>query len=148
MSASSKWFGWLCLMLPLHMAEQLVFGIDELAKLKQVLAIYYGRFQEPDAGTVLLVMLLGSLVNLLAFLIALGGRGRRIALCVFGLSGVLEAHHLIETAVAGHYTPGTVTAVPYILFGLLVLRAVARERQTERVSTHSAAPSLPQAAAF
>jgi hypothetical protein len=109
-------------MLPLHMCEQLVFGIDELAKLKQVLAVYYSWFGEPDYGTVVLVIVVGTLVNLLALLIAWGGSARRAALIVFGLIGVLEVHHLIETAAAGHYVSCTFTAIPYMIFGWLLIK--------------------------
>jgi len=76
MSSSAKCFEWLCLMLPLHMGEQLVFGVDELYKLKRMLGVYYTLFPEPDYGTVVLVTVVGSLVNLLAFAILCGnGRG-------------------------------------------------------------------------
>jgi hypothetical protein len=129
MSNSTKWFGWLCLIMPFHMIEQLIFGIDELAMIRRVLSVYYGWFADPDYGIVLLVAVVGSLVGLLAFLIDRGGNGRCIALGVFGLLGVGEVHHLVETIAAWHYTPGSVTAIPYIVFGVLLLRAVVREWQ-------------------
>ena len=34
---------------------------------------------------------------------------------------------MIETIFAGHYTPGTLTAVPYAVVGVLLLRALIRE---------------------
>jgi len=61
-------------------------------------------------------------------LIARGNSGRRIALCVFGLVGVLEVHHIIETAIVRLYTPDTVTAIPYMIFGLLLPRAVVEQK--------------------
>jgi hypothetical protein len=111
----------------MHLGEQLLFGIDELTKLKQVLAVYYEWFAEADYGTVVLVTAVATLANLLAYLLAAGGNGRRVALSFFALLGISEVHHLIETAMAAHYTSGTVTVVPYMIFGLLLLRAVRKE---------------------
>ena len=127
MNATTRWFGWLVVILPLHMLEQMAFGLDELARLRQVLGIYFGWFVEPDYGVVLLVTIVATLVNYLVYLILRGGTGRRIALTVFGILGVGELHHLLETAVALRYTPGTLTAVPYVIFGVLLLLAVRHE---------------------
>jgi hypothetical protein len=43
-----------------------------------------------------------------------------------------EVHHLFESAYSGRYTSGTVTAIPYIIFGILFLRALISERRTEK----------------
>jgi hypothetical protein len=45
-----------------------------------------------------------------------------------------EVHHIVESAYAGRYTPGRVTAVPYILFGVLFLQALIRERHREKAT--------------
>jgi len=42
-----------------------------------------------------------------------------------------ELHHVIEMAAAGCYTPGVVTAIPYIVLGVLFLRALIREAREE-----------------
>ena len=74
MKASTRWFGWTTLMLPFHMSEQLIFGIGELEKIRRVLDVYYGRFQQPDYGTVVLVTLGGTLIPSLIFAILVGDR--------------------------------------------------------------------------
>ena len=39
-----------------------------------------------------------------------------------------------RTSVAGRYTPGTITAIPYIIFGILFLRALILERREEKTA--------------
>lgn len=113
MRASTRWFGWTALMLPLHMSEQLIFGIGELATIRRVLAVYYGWFQQPDYGTVVLVTITGTVILSLIFAILVGGRSRPIAVGILNLAALGEVHHPIETIHAGHYTPGTATSIPY-----------------------------------
>jgi hypothetical protein len=129
MKSSTRWFGWTVVLLALHMSEQLVFGIGELTALKRILAVYYGWFEQPDYGTVILVTVIATLVNLLFFGCLCGGLWQRTAAGFFGLIGIAELHHVIETIRAGHYTPGTVTAVPYVAVGILLLRALVREHR-------------------
>jgi hypothetical protein len=59
----------------------------------------------------------------------MGGRAQDISLGFWAAIALDEVHHVIETIVAGHYTPGTVTAIPYIAFGALLLRAIVREHR-------------------
>jgi uncharacterized membrane protein YeaQ/YmgE (transglycosylase-associated protein family) len=127
MHTVTRWLGWLVVILPLHMIEQLLTGLDELATLRRVLAVYFGWFTNPDYGIVVLVTLVATLVNYLAYLIAKGGRGRLVSLGVFGFLGVNEIHHLVETVATGRYTPGTLTAIPYVVIGALLIMAVVRE---------------------
>lgn len=129
---SIVWFGWTVVLLALHMSEQLVFGIGELAAIKRILAVYYGWFLQPDYGTVVLVTVIGTLINLLFFGILCGGLWQRISVGVFGLIGITEVHHVIETIYAGCYTPATVTAVLYVTVGTLLLRALVREHSAAR----------------
>jgi len=117
------------------MCEQLVFGIGELAMIRRVLAIYYGWFEQPDYGTVLLVTVVGTLVCGLTFAILVGGVWQRISLAIWSLVALGEIHHIIETIGAGHYTPGTVTAVPYVAFGFLLMRTVLSEGRASSRST-------------
>ena len=42
-----------------------------------------------------------------------------------------EVHHLIESAYAGHYTAGTLTAIPYIVFGILFLRTLISQSDSQ-----------------
>jgi hypothetical protein len=142
MKASTLWFGCTALMLPLHMSEQLLFGIGELAMIKHVLAAYYAWFQKPDYGTVILVAIVGTLVCALTFAILVGGIWKDISLEVWSMVAIGEAHHIIESVSAGHYTPGTATAIPYVVFGLLLLRAIIRERRSQVRSAVAAANLL------
>jgi hypothetical protein len=80
------------------------------------------------------VTIVGTLVCGLTFGILVGGLLKEISLGVWSLVAIGEIHHLIETAQAGHYTPGTVTPIPYVVFGVLLLWAVIREHR-ERVGS-------------
>jgi len=53
---------------------------------------------------VVLVTLIGTLVYACIFGALLGGRVRLAVLAFFGVIGLSEIHHLIETLLAGHYT--------------------------------------------
>jgi hypothetical protein len=56
-----------------------------------------------------------------------GGFARFITMFVLGLPTIGEFHHLVETMRVGHYTPGTVTAVPSVVCGVLFLKALVNE---------------------
>jgi hypothetical protein len=59
---------------------------------------------------------------------ALGsGRSRLVGFAFFGISGLIESHHVIKTLLHLDYFPGAVTAVPFAVVGGLLLRAVVRE---------------------
>ena len=133
MTASTRWFGWIALISMAHMAEQLLFGLDELDKIKVALAGYYAWFGSADVATVLLVTLGLGLVSLLAFCLLVGGRARFAALVVFNITALLEVHHVIESIAAGGYTPGVVTAIPYMVGGIHFLRALIPEFRAEQV---------------
>ena len=94
MKKSTRWFGWTVVLLALHLSEQLLFGIGELATLKRVPGVYYGWFAQPDYGTVVLVMVVGTLLNLLFLGMLRGGIWQRISASFFGLIGITEVHHL------------------------------------------------------
>ena len=127
MNESAPWIRRIALINALHLSEQMLFGIGELATLRRILAGYYARFQQPDYGTVVLVIAGSSLLFLLLFAAVAGGWRREIAEGFVGVVAVAEAHHLLETFHAAHYTPGTVTAVPYVAAGTMLLRALIRE---------------------
>ena len=129
MQPSSRWFGWIALIAPLHMFEQLIFGIGELAALKRILAHYYCWFQQPDYGTVLLVTLFGSLMFGLTYGILAGGLLKELSLSVWALIAIGEVHHIIESLNALRYTPGAATAIPYVTFGALLMAAIFREHR-------------------
>jgi hypothetical protein len=56
---------------------------------------------------------------IMGWLILRGGAWPTLALGVWGLTYILEWHHLVRTAVKGGYYSGLVTAVLYLSFGLL-----------------------------
>jgi hypothetical protein len=60
-----RWFGWLIVVLIAHLAEQLLFGIDELYELKGQMATVLGLFPNPDYGIVMLVGVVVLLVQLI-----------------------------------------------------------------------------------
>lgn len=112
----------------LHMGEQLLSGLQELYRLKHAITLYDSWFQSPDVATVVLVTIGGFLIYLAFFSILRGGRARFIALEVLGVFSVLEVHHPIESLIAHAYTPGLVTSIPYVAFGVLFMRALLPRR--------------------
>jgi Protein of unknown function with HXXEE motif len=141
------WFGWIVLINALHMLEQLMFGVGELANLKRILAVYYAWFPQPDYGTVVLVTIVSTLAFALIYGILAGGRRRQIAVGALALIALGEVHHFIETAQTGRYNPGSVTAIPYIASGVLLLRALISERCGKDTAEHRAGVK-PQGAAL
>ena len=127
MTEIKRWFGWLLIIGPIHMSEQLMTGIDELQELKGFAAKYYSLFRDPDYGTVVLTMIIFSLVNVIVYAMLMGGRARLIALALFAMVGLGEVHHIAKTIVHLAYFPGTVTSIPFVLFGALLFRALVRE---------------------
>ena len=127
MPTTTRWFGWFLLILPLHMIEQLGFGLEELTTLKRALEKYYAAFASPNNATVVLVTVVATLVYLCIFGALVGGRARLVVLASFGVIGLSEAHHVIETLLSGRYTSGTQTSIPYIAVGVALCRAVVRE---------------------
>jgi len=117
------------------MSEQLLFGIGELATIKRVLVHYYAWFRQPDYGTVLLVTIVGTLVCALTFAILVGGRWKELSLAVWAFICLGEIHHVVETIRAGHYTPGTITSIPYVVVGTLLMLAIVREHRAQARST-------------
>jgi hypothetical protein len=134
-----RWFVCLIIILPLHLAEQFLTGLDELYELKGQLAVIYGWFQNSDYVTVAFVGIVVMLVFLLVYGTLIGGRPRLFAVGFFAFSGCVEIHHVVKTIILGAYFPGAVTAIPFVAFGLLLLRAIAREF---RKTSESGAPAL------
>jgi hypothetical protein len=125
-----RWFGWMILVLIAHVSEQLLFGIDELQEFKQVGAVYYSWFSNPDYGTVVMVGLIVLVVMSFVFTAMFGGKWRLIPVGFFGVSGIIEVHHIVKTFLQGSYFPGAITAVAFVTVGALLLRAVIREWRT------------------
>jgi hypothetical protein len=75
----------------------------------------------------------------LVFSILLGGRAKFLALVTFNMVALMELHHVMETIAAARYTPGLVTAIPYIALGVLFLRALIRESKDEPIGAFAKA---------
>jgi hypothetical protein len=143
MNEIRRWFGWLIVVLLAHLAEQFLFGIDELYELKGQVNAVLGLFPNPDYGIVAIVGLVVLLAQLMVYGFLVGGRGRLFGPGFFGVSGLVESHHIIKTVGRGAYFPGAVTAIAFVTVGFLLLRAVVREYKRE-----SATRSLPSVRRF
>jgi hypothetical protein len=143
MANSTRWFGWTIVVMVLHMAEQLRFGLVELDRLKRLVALYDGWFSSVDTATVVLVTIGATLIYGAIFSILKGGRARFVALGVLGVFSVAEVHHVIETILAGGYTPGFVTSIPYTVCGVLFLRALIQESRAGATASESRSVGQP-----
>jgi len=139
MKASTRLYAWLKLLTVLHLVEQLIFGMQDLHALKNMIAAYDRCFSNPGSATVTLLTIGAGLASLAIYCILRGGWARLIASIVLGLPAIGELHHLVETAHAGRYTSGTVTAVPSIICGVLFLRALVRECRGDKLADGPAA---------
>ena len=133
--------GWLLIILPLHGVEQFLTGFDELYELQGQAGAVIDLFPDRDSGTVFMVFAVVMLVMTFMYCTLRGGRSRLIGFGFFGISGLVESHHVIKTIVHLDYFPGAVTAIPFAIVGGLLLRAVVREWRTEsrHVSLQSSA---------
>ena len=135
------YLGLLILILPFHGIEQLLTGLDELYELQgQVGAVLdlFGPYR--DHGIVLMVFAVVMLVATFLYGTLTSGRLRLLGFGFFGVSGIVESHHVIKTIVQLDYFPGAVTAIPFAIVGALLLRAVVREwRRFPQAATYAAA---------
>lgn len=122
------YLGWLILILPFHGIEQFLTGLDELHELQGQVGValaLFGPYREQ--GIVLMVFLVVMLVATFLYATLANGRARLVGFAFFGVSGIVELHHVIKTIVHLDYFPGAVTAIPFAIVGGLLLRAVVRE---------------------
>jgi hypothetical protein len=127
MFAIQRWFASLILIAALHMTEQLILGIDELYKIRRVLAHYYAWFTNADFATVLLVFIVVLFVLLLIYGVLVRGRPLLWVMGFFVVISITEAHHLIESIFERRYVPGAVTGVIWVGIGVMLGRAVLRQ---------------------
>ena len=127
MKSSTRLYAWLKFFAILHIIEQLIFGMQDLHKLQHLMAVYENRFGDTNGSIVALVTISASLAALAVHFILKGGLARFITMFVLGMPTLGEFHHFVETMKVGHYTGGTVTAVPSIACGVLFLRALVKE---------------------
>ena len=119
-------------MVPLHIVEQLLFGIDELYELQTMLSTAVNRFDDPDRATVVLVGLVVTMVLFFGYGFMAGGVPRLIAVAFFGLEFRVESHHIVKTIARGAYLPGAVTAAALAGIGALILASGWREFHATR----------------
>jgi hypothetical protein len=125
-------------LLPFHMVEQLLFGLDELYELQAMLGGVVRSFPDPDKATVVLVFGVVMFVLFLCYGFMTGGVPRLIATSFFGLEFMVEGHHIVKTIVRGAYFPGAVSAIAFVALGALVLATARREFR------HAPRPVEPQ----
>ena len=124
MNSSSRLYGWMKVVAVLHILEQLKFGMQDIRVLKGMIAGCDRWFGDPKSSHLVLAAICVALTILAIGCIARGGRSRLVALIALSLPGIGEVHHLMETAHTGHYTSGTVTAVPSLILAVWFVRAV------------------------
>ena len=107
-----------------------------------ILGAYSALFASADSATVLLVMLVATLVSRSVYGTLVGRRAHLAMLTAFGLLGRSGAYHVIEPWLAGRYTPGTATALPYLGVGAVVCAAALRawSGPLTRHAAHQCAP--------
>ena len=125
------WFGWLPVILVFHGIEQLLFGFDELYELQGQVGAVLGLFANRDAGIIVLVFAVVLLVQLFVYTLLSGGRWRLLGPTFFAVAALGESHHIIKTIFRLDYFPGAVTAIPYVVVGALLLRAIVREFRSD-----------------
>ena len=130
MLPSTRWFGWITVVMVLHLIEQLIFGTVELDRLRYILGIYLSWFHSADKAIVLLVTVAVGLIYLAMFGMLNGGGGRLAALEILGFFSAVEVHHIVESVLARGYTPGLATSIPYSILGVLLMRAAVQEHRS------------------
>ena len=139
MDRINKLFLLLTIIGPLHMAEQLMTSIEEFYSIQHLVGRYYAWFDPAatDHATVILITAIWTACSLMFYALLIGGTPKLAVLGLFGLFGVQEVHHVIESLATRGYDPGLITCVPYAALGCLLVAAVCRAftQQTRVVST-------------
>jgi len=138
---TARWMGWTMVVFVLHMVEQLLVGTEELTTLQHAIASWDTLFRKTDTATVVLVTASVAALYMVLYCILKGGKSRFVALSAFNLVAISECHHLIETALSGRYSPGTVTAVPFIACGIMFQVALVKERRRAVATDVQTAPA-------
>ncbi len=134
MLSIQRWFRAVIVIAALHMTEQLILGLDELYKIRRVLAHYYAWFHDADFATVLLVFIVVMLVLVLIYGVLVRGRPLLWVMGFFAVTSLTEVHHLIEGIFERRYVPGLVTGVIWAGAGVMLGRAVLRQaKQPDRL---------------
>lgn len=110
----------------LHMAEQIVFGVEEFRMLKAAIGGWWTLFPSTyaDEASVILITIVFTTMSLLIYGAMRAGKAALLVAALFGGLGVQEAHHWIEAIEKRAYDPGLVTSFAYVWVGALILREV------------------------
>lgn len=114
----------------LHMGEQLLFGIEEYYMLRDAVGHWHGAFPPTwsDQASVLLITIVVTGLSLVLYALVRSAGAARWVVGAFGLLGVTEAHHWLESIAKGGYDPGLITSVAYVGIGALILRELWQRR--------------------
>jgi len=104
----------LAVVVPAHTTEELLFRTD----------------QQQLVG---LLSIAGVSALLIGFSLAARGTLRLVAATSVGVLAIAELHHVFTTFALGIYNPGVVTAVPFVVFGLMVIHAATFEYRRSRI---------------
>jgi hypothetical protein len=126
MDRITRYFLWLTIIGPLHMAEQMLTSLEEFHMIQGLMARYYGWFgpAHSDLASVVMITCVWTLVSLVIYALLRGGAAMRAVMYVFGVFAVTELHHVQEALGKGGYDAGVVTCIPYAFAGALLLKAV------------------------
>ncbi len=105
MERISRLFLLLTIIGPLHMAEQVMTSIEEFYRIQTQVGRYYAWFEPAaaDVATVILITVIWTLCSVMFYALLVGGIPKLSVLGLFGLFGVQEAHHVVESLVAHGY---------------------------------------------
>lgn len=111
-----------------HMAEQIVLGVEEFRTLRAAAGGWWTLFPPTyaDEASVILITLVFTTMSLLIYGAMRGGKAALFVAALFGVLGVQEAHHWIEAIEKRAYDPGLVTSFAYVWVGALILAQVWR----------------------
>ena len=144
MTRTRKAFLLLLLTGPIHMAEQMAFGIEEFHMIQRtVINPYYSLFPaaRADWASVLLITMTGSILSLMFYALLAGGSARLLALAAFALMGIGEIHHVFEAIAKTAYDPGVITSLAYCWYGCSLLSAVWDQFRLSRMTTIATSPA-------
>lgn len=129
MSRTQTLFLLLGLIGPIHMIEQMIFGIDEFYMLRDSLDAWYALFPAAaaDHATVGLITIMGAVFTAMFVALSAGGKARLVVLGFFGVFGLTEVHHVVEALVRHAYDPGLVTSLGYVGLGAALFASVVFE---------------------
>jgi hypothetical protein len=120
---------WLIAVGVAHMTEQLLTSVEEFYMIRGLVDDWHSLFHATSNGeaSVILITIVFTLISLMFWALAKGGKAALAIMGFFGLFAVSEAHHILEAIGSAAYDPGLITSVLYVWFGWQMLVEVWRE---------------------